>query len=169
MMLVREKSRTQNVYREMDWDLLFFFAFLFVVIGVMEHAQVLAMIGGLVTGLMGLGDTAGPVAMLWSGAAASSVTDNIPLAAMLAKTMQPIAEANPDFNSGYWWSVIYGANLGGNITPIGSASTVVAVTIMLKQRLEIGFMDFVKKALPFALIQLLLASVYVWLLGIWLN
>ena len=101
--------------------------------------------------------------MLWSSAAASSVTDNIPLAAMLSKTLAPILEGQPDSN--YWWSVIYGANLGGNITPIGSASTVVAVTIMARQRIPLGFIQFVKRAIPFAILQLILASVYVYLIG----
>jgi Na+/H+ antiporter NhaD/arsenite permease-like protein len=57
--------------------------------------------------------------------------------------------------------VVFGANLGGNITPIGSASTVVAVTIMHKHELGMGFGRFVRTALPFALIQILLAVVYV--------
>ncbi|MEM7035613.1 MAG: SLC13 family permease, partial [Bacteroidota bacterium] len=165
LILLREKGATEKVYSKMDWDLLFFFAFLFVVIGVMEHARVLEMIGGLVTGLMELGDEAGPIAMLWSSAAASSVTDNIPLAAMLSKTIAPMAEAAPHFQESYWWSIIYGANLGGNITPIGSASTVVAVTIMARHKLKVSFTDFVKKAIPFALAQLVLASLYVYLIG----
>lgn len=44
-----------------------------------------------------------------------------------------------------WWSVIFGSNLGGNLTPIGYASTLVAVTIMHKHDLRISFMGFVKK------------------------
>lgn len=161
LIMLREKSSTNKVYSKIDWDLLFFFAFLFVVIGVMEHAQVLDMIGGLVVGLMGAGDELGPTALLWSSAAASSVTDNIPLAAMLAKTLETL----PVFPQNFWWSVIYGANLGGNLTPIGSASTVVAVTIMMKHKIKLSFTQFVVKAIPYALIQLVLASVYVWILG----
>ncbi|MEO1450990.1 MAG: SLC13 family permease, partial [Bacteroidota bacterium] len=164
-MLIRFKSQTQKVYAQTDWDLIFFFAFLFIVIGVMEHAEVLALIGGLVTDLIGLGETAGPLALLWASAFASSVTDNIPLAAMLAKTFQPLAEA-PDFQQNLWWAIIYGSNLGGNITPIGSASTVVAVTVIARSKIQLGFVGFVKKALPFALIHLVLASVYVWVLGL---
>ena len=43
-MLVRYKSSVDQFYKAMDWDLLGFFAALFVVINVMEHAQVLALI-----------------------------------------------------------------------------------------------------------------------------
>lgn len=162
MMLLKIKNRTEVTYQVLDWDLLFFFAFLFVVIGAMEHAQVLNLIGGLVVKLMELGDVVGPIALLWASAAASSVTDNIPLAAMLAKTMHSL----PEFSQSFWWSVIYGANLGGNITPIGSASTVVAVTVIQKNGLKLSFVQFITKAIPFALMQLLLASGYIYLIGL---
>ncbi len=167
MLLIRVKSTADQAYARTDWDLLLFFCFLFIVIGVAEHAGVLDMIGGGVVRLMSLGDVAGPFSLLWASAVASSVTDNIPLAAVLAKTMSKITDPAPLVStSNYWWAVIYGANLGGNITPIGSASTLVAVTIIHKNKLPMTFFGFVVKALPFAVIQLLLASLYVFLLGL---
>lgn len=164
LMLLRVKATTQQVYARTDWDLIFFFAFLFIVIGVMEYAEVLKMIGDLVAGLLALGETWGSLALLWSSAVASSVTDNIPLAAMLAKTLQEIS-TNGELAPQVWWAVIYGSNLGGNITPIGSASTVVAVTVISRNGLKLGFIGFVVKAIPFALLHLVLASLYVLALG----
>ncbi|MCH8317705.1 MAG: hypothetical protein IIA88_04305 [Bacteroidetes bacterium] len=162
LMLIKIKSKTETTYMAIDWDLLFFFGFLFVVIGAMEYAKVLDLIGGGVVQLMKIGETGGPIALLWASAAASSLTDNIPLAAMLAKTMSKL----PEFAQNFWWAVIYGANLGGNITPIGSASTVVAVTIIFKNKLKLSFVGFIIKAVPFALFQLVLASGYVYLIGL---
>jgi Na+/H+ antiporter NhaD/arsenite permease-like protein len=57
--------------------------------------------------------------------------------------------------------VIFGANLGGNITPIGSASTLVAVTIIHKHNLPLSFAAFVKASFPFAVLQLALAAGYI--------
>ena len=126
----------------------------------MEHAQVLHLIGEWLKPILSLGESTGPASLLVTSAVASSVTDNIPLAAMLAKILanMPEVAANPD--SPYWWAVIFGANLGGNLTPIGSASTLVAVTIIHKYELKLSFAGFVKVALPYALIQLALAVVY---------
>ncbi|MBT8494081.1 MAG: hypothetical protein KJO07_13585, partial [Deltaproteobacteria bacterium] len=59
------------------------------------------------------------------------------------------------------WSTIFGTNLGGNFTPIGSASTVVAVAIIHKHKLPLSFGGFVAKAAPFAIAQLILATAYV--------
>lgn len=161
IMLVRYKAVADKFYSAIDWDLLGFFAALFVVINVMEHAMVLDLIGVGLSSIIALGDQLGTGLILAAAAAASSVTDNIPLAAMLAKILgsEPGIGGNPD--SPFWWSVVFGANLGGNLTPIGSASTLVAVTIMHKQGLSVPFLSFVKAALPFAIMQILLAMAYV--------
>ncbi len=160
IMLVRFKSVADRFYKAIDWDLIFFFVCLFAVINVMEHALVLNLIGDWLMPILDLGDSAGPASLLVASAAASSVTDNIPLAAMLAKILGGIPEmaSNPD--SPYWWAVIFGSNLGGNITPIGSASTLVSVTIIHKYGLKLSFAGFVKVALPYAIIQLALGVVY---------
>ncbi|MEE2900763.1 MAG: SLC13 family permease [Myxococcota bacterium] len=158
IMLIRVKSTADKVYAKVDWDLLAFFVTLFVVINVMEHAQVLALIGKGLEEVIALGDLWGSAAMLVASAVFSSVTDNIPLAAMLAKILSSL---QTDATSPMWWSVIFGANLGGNITPIGSASTLVAVTIIHKYNLPMSFGGFVKAAVPYAAIQITLAVFYV--------
>jgi Na+/H+ antiporter NhaD/arsenite permease-like protein len=118
---------------------------------------VLDLIGRSLVPILNLGDTVGPGVLLVASAAASSVTDNIPLAAMLAKILGGL---DLSADSPYWWAVIFGANLGGNITPIGSASTLVAVTIIHKSEIKLSFAGFVKRAAPFAAVQLAIAVVY---------
>jgi Na+/H+ antiporter NhaD/arsenite permease-like protein len=158
VMLLRYKSTADQFYKALDWDLLGFFMALFVVINVMEHAAVLETIGVGLEKIIALGDLLGTGAILLSSAVVSSVTDNIPLAAMLAKILNNLGTPS---DSPLWWAVVFGANLGGNITPIGSASTLVAVTIIHKHELHLSFAGFVKLALPFAVIQLVIATAYV--------
>jgi Na+/H+ antiporter NhaD/arsenite permease-like protein len=166
VILIRYKSSVDQFYQAVDWDLLLFFASLFVVINVMEHAQVLALIGtGLKRYVLSLG-AASSGALLVAAAVTSAVTDNIPLAAMLAKIIGGLPEmaasvAPADQPTELWWSVVFGANLGGNITPIGSASTVVAVTVMHKHGLKVSFAGFVRLAAPFAVVHVGLAILYV--------
>ena len=162
-MLLMFRGEVDKFYRAVDWDLIGFFMALFVVIYVMEHAQVLNWIGTALQSVMG--DVTNPVAsnmdattLLLGSAAFSSVTDNIPLAAMLASILSSLGA--PD-SSGLWWSVIFGANLGGNLTPIGSASTLVAVTIMHKHDIKLSFAQFVKMAFVFAVVQIVIAVLYV--------
>jgi len=168
VMLIPYKHEVDQFYRTVDWDLLGFFGALFIVINVMEHAQVLALIGVGLEHIIALGPTLGTGAVMIATSVFSAVTDNIPLAAMLAKIIEGIpmagGVARPPTDP-LWWAVIFGANLGGNITPIGSASTLVAVTIIHKQGLNLSFMGFVKKSIPFAVVQIAIAAVYVlWIL-----
>ncbi len=158
IMLTRYKATADRFYQAVDWDLLAFFGCLFIVINMMEHALVLELIGGGLKPILDLGAQAGIAVLMASSAVASSVTDNIPLAAMLAKILGGMEIAS---DSPIWWAVIFGANLGGNITPIGSASTLVAVTIIHKNNLPMSFAKFVKVAIPFAAVQLVLAAGYV--------
>lgn len=158
VVLLVYRHEVDKFYSAVDWDLLAFFAGLFVVINVMEHAHVLDLLGQGIAALIGLGENSGAAALLTMSALASSVTDNIPLAAMLAKIL---AASETPTESPLWWCVIFGANLGGNITPIGSASTVVAMTIIHRQKLPLSFVGFVKVAAMFAAVQIVLAIVYV--------
>ncbi|HIK96444.1 MAG TPA: hypothetical protein EYG03_31260 [Planctomycetes bacterium] len=158
VVLIAYKNEVDKFYSAVDWDLLAFFAALFVVIHVMEQALVLDVIGQGIATLLTLPSPVDSTVLLISSAVASSVTDNIPLAAMLAQILDGLGT---DASSPYWWCVIFGANLGGNITPIGSASTVVAMTIIQRQKLGLTFVGFVKAAVPFAIVQIILAVIYV--------
>lgn len=160
IMLIRYKHEANKFYGAIDWDLIFFFAFLFAIIYVMEQALVLELIGKGFAPIIAMGPTLGGGLLLAVAAIASSVTDNIPLAAMLAKILSSPSFATPS-DSPLWWSVIFGANLGGNLTPIGSASTLVAVTIMHKHKLPVSFAKFVVLAFPYAMMHLVLAVAYV--------
>lgn len=172
IMLIPFKSDVDRFYKTVDWDLLGFFMALFVVIYVMEQAEVLATIGRGIEAILvdkgfenATGNKLDATVLLAGSALFSSVTDNIPLSAMLASILKSLGA--PD-SSGLWWSVIFGANLGGNITPIGSASTLVAVTLIHKHRLHLPFGRFVKAALPYALLQIGLAIVYVLFILPWI-
>ena len=160
IMLIRYKAEAHTFYSTVDWDLILFFVFLFVTIHVMEQAQVLELIGKGFAPIIDLGAILGGGTLLAVSALASSVTDNIPLAAMLAKILSSPSFATPA-DSPLWWSVIFGANLGGNLTPIGSASTLVAVTVMHKHGVGVSFARFVVMALPYAVLHILLAIAYV--------
>ncbi len=158
VVLLAYKNEVDKFYSAVDWDLLGFFAALFVVINVMEHALVLDKIGEGIQMVLDLPDMVDSGVLLASAAIASSVTDNIPLAAMLAQILNGLDTPS---DSPYWWCVIFGANLGGNITPIGSASTVVAMTIIQRHKLPLTFTGFVLVAVPFAAVQIVLAIAYV--------
>ena len=92
VMLVIYPTDVEGVLNEVEWTLVLFFVGLFTLLGVMEHTGVLTMIGDTLKSPLSSGPVQGPVAMLWSSAFFSGLTDNIPLAAVLAKVMNGFQE-----------------------------------------------------------------------------
>ena len=180
VMLVIYPTDVEGVLNEVEWTLVLFFVGLFTLLGVMEHAGVLDMIGAwLKYPLEKGGPIGGPIAMMWSSAFFSGLTDNIPLAAVLAKVLvgfdgelvKAMLEGQSyqahgefgwfaDYGNMLWWALIFGAGLGGNFTPIGSASTVVAIGILKKEGHNVTFMQYVKIGAIVVLVQLTLATGY---------
>ncbi len=159
VMLLAYRSQADEFYQAIDWDLIGFFMGLFVVLNVMEHAHVIEALGTSIEFLIGDGHSAtGTGALLLSSALCSSVMDNVPVAAMLAKIL---AATGIPGTSRLWWAVVFGANLGGNLTPIGSVSSLVAIAIMQKHGVKMPFMAFCRKVFPFVLIEIALSMLYV--------
>ena len=165
-MLVIYPTDVEGVLNEVEWTLVLFFVGLFALLGVMGKADVLAMIGEWLETPLSSGSFSGPIAMMWSSAFFSGLTDNIPLAAVLAKVLggfqTQIGELTwfAEYGHLLWWSLIFGAGLGGNFTPIGSASTVVAIGILKKEGHNVTFMQYVKIGAIVVLVQLSLATAY---------
>lgn len=161
-MLVLYPTDVEEVLDRVEWSLIFFFVGLFALLGVMEHAGVLELIGTWLEGPLGSGSTTGPLALIWASSIFSGLTDNIPLSAVLAKVLSSFGDSF-EYMDTLWWALIFGAGLGGNLTPIGSASTVVAISIMKREGKGIGFLSYVKIGAPIVLMQVALATGYLFL------
>ncbi len=166
LMLVIYPAKVEDTLEKVEWALIFFFVGLFTVIGVLQKVGLLHQIGEFLKGYLTAGRYAGPASLMWAATGLSSVTANIPLAAMMSEI---IGEMEVTMSKeGLWWALVLGSNLGGNITPIGSASTMVGVTAIREEGYDLSFLDFVRMGVCFAVVQLVVANAYLALL-IWLN
>jgi Na+/H+ antiporter NhaD/arsenite permease-like protein len=62
-----------------------------------------------------------------------------------------------------WWSLALGACLGGNGSLVGASANVVAVNIAERRGDHIGFWGFTRVGAPFALVSLVVSTIYVWI------
>lgn len=146
--------------KKVNWSLILFFIGLFVMIGSVQESglldwqarQMVALSGGsqLVTMLF-----IAIFVLLLSG-----VMDNIPVAATLIPIVRSM-EAQGIAAEPLWWTLIITSNLGGNSTPIGSVSSVIALNVLEKERnIKIGWGEFLKVGGTVLLIQGLLTLGY---------
>ncbi len=162
LMMVIYPAEVEDTLEKVEWSLIFFFVGLFTIIGVMQEVGVLQRIGSTMRDYLTVGAYRGPAYLMWASSFLSSVTANIPLAAMMSEIIGGL-DVGMD-KSGLWWGLVLGANLGGNITPIGSASTMVGVMALRGEGISLSFLEFVSKGIVYAGLQLLLATGYLMLL-----
>jgi Na+/H+ antiporter NhaD/arsenite permease-like protein len=60
------------------------------------------------------------------------------------------------------FGLLIGASLGGNVTPIGASANIVACGLLKKEGYQVKFGEFAKIGLPFTLVAVTAAYLFVW-------
>ncbi|TWT78172.1 Arsenical pump membrane protein [Posidoniimonas polymericola] len=117
---------------KVNWTIILFFLGLFLIIGCVKETGALNWLADQVVALSN-GSTGLLVALLTVfSAVASAIVDNIPVAATLIPVVEQIGDGGVAVEP-LWWGTILGCNLGGNGTPIGSISCVIALYTLKKE------------------------------------
>lgn len=151
----------EDAIAKVNWTVILFFTGLFVIIACVQATGALDRLAEMVVAMSG-GETMLLIPMLTGfSALASAIVDNIPVAATLIPIVQQIGEpAEP-----LWWSLVLGCNLGGNGTPIGSISCVLALHTLHKEaNIHVGWGEFLKVGGTIMLLQSIGAIGYLLLL-----
>lgn len=149
---------------KVNWTIILFFLGLFVIIGCVKATGALGWLAGNVVALSG-GHVEALIPLLTIfSAIASAIVDNIPVAATLIPVVSQIG-AGPTPVEPLWWAVVLGCNLGGNGTPIGSISCVIALYTLKKEvHQTVGWGEFIKLGGSIMLVQVTGAIVYLLIL-----
>jgi len=160
--LVLLRPRPEDLFGEVNWSVLVFFAGLFIIVGGVESSGLLSLGGRYLAELAtDPGDLLlACLALMWVAAAMSAVVDNIPFTV----TMIPIIlglEASGAQITPLWWALAIGVGLGGNSTHIGATANLIAVTEAEQSGIEgarITPLTWMRIGIPTTLLGLLVAS-----------
>ena len=158
LMLLFHGKHVEETIRKVNWVVVLFFAGLFVIVGLVKEVHLLDRIAKSLTGLTGDSVPTAIAIVTWFSGVASAIVDNIPVAA----TMIPMVPSMSGFEQEpLWWSLILGCNLGGNATPIGSISCVIALHALHKEAgIKVSWGRFLKVGAALMTLQLILATGY---------
>ncbi len=165
-MPLAHSERTRSVtsaLNEIEWITIFFFLGLFIVVGAVEHAGVLAWIAAKLVALTGSDTRLAASGTLWLSAVLSAIVDNIPFVATMIPLIKSLA---PSFGGAaaiqpLWWSMALGACLGGNGTLVGASPNLVAAGLAEKAGVEFSFMKFTALAFPMMLASIAICQIYI--------
>jgi Na+/H+ antiporter NhaD/arsenite permease-like protein len=152
----------EDAIAKVNWTVILFFLGLFVIIACVEATGALNALAEMVVALSGQRTVLLVPILMGFSAVASAIVDNIPVAATLIPIVRHIGgTAEP-----LWWSLVLGCNLGGNATPIGSISCVIALHTLHKEaQIHVGWGEFVKIGGTIMLLQTAGAMIYVLILN----
>ncbi|QDV41857.1 Arsenical pump membrane protein [Stieleria neptunia] len=152
----------EDAIGKVNWTVILFFMGLFIIIGCVKQTGALAWVAEQVIELSGNELTLLVPLLGVFSAVASSIVDNIPVAATLIPIVKDIAADGTVPIEPLWWTLIICCNLGGNGTPIGSISCVIAIYALKKEAgVHVGWGTFLKIGGLIMLLQVAGAIVYV--------
>ena len=155
----------KKIFGGVEWDTLFFFIGLFIMIKGIENLGVIKFIGDKIIEISTGNFKVATISIMWLSSMFTSIFGNVANAATFSKIIKTVI---PDFQNVantkiFWWALSYGSCLGGSITMIGSATNVVAVSASAKAGCKIDFIKFFKFGSKIAILNLIAATVYMYL------
>lgn len=158
-MLVLGGRRTEGVLHKVEYEVLLFFMGLFIVVGGLEKTGVIRFLAEGVARTFEGNPIGLLAALVWGSGLTSGVVDNVPFALTMAYVIKEIAATSGTLAlSMMVWAVALGTDVGGNFTPIGASANVVAYHSMEKKGVTIGWLRWMRLALPCTAVALLVST-----------
>lgn len=163
LLLITGERHLEEAISKVEWNTIFFFVGLFVLVSGLVQTGVIAMLAEKAINLTG-GDTQlTALLILWLSAIASAFIDNIPFVATMIPMIQEMGSLGIDNLEPLWWSLALGACLGGNGTIIGASANVIVAGMAAKEGHHISFLYFMKIAFPLMIMSIVLAHLYIYI------
>jgi len=160
VMMIIQTREPQGVLREIDWSTLLFLSGLFIMINGLSKIGVIGGLAGWLSALIGTQPLYASINLMWLSGIASSIVDNIPLSSSLAPIVKDMVV--DEGSRLLWWGLVIGANLGGNMTPIGSPSNVITIGISEQEGYPISFTMFLRLGLSLTILYFIISMGYIY-------
>ncbi len=160
LLIILTKTSFTELLRKIDWETLFFIVGLFIMVKGLEHVGVIKSISGGLYNFIKSDILIGVLIVLWVVGILSGFLDNIALTLIFIPILQEITSFFGPIGYIFWIALILGTNIGGDLTPFGSPTSLVALGYMKDRGFKINFREFFKVSLSTGLINLVLSSIY---------
>jgi Na+/H+ antiporter NhaD/arsenite permease-like protein len=148
--------------REIEWNTLFFFVGLFMLIEAVVHVGILGTVAESLAEATGGRLDVATMGVLWFSALASAIVDNIPYTATAIPIVAQLIDSGIDGDV-LWWALALGACLGGNLTIVGASANIVVANLAARDGHPITFWQFFRYGWVVVLMSLAVSTVYLWI------
>jgi Na+/H+ antiporter NhaD/arsenite permease-like protein len=152
--------------KEFDWETIFFLIGIFVVIGAVEGVGLLKDFADWLIGTGLKSPTLYLLILTWLSVALSSFIDNVPYTILMIPVCTFLAQSLGMSPWPFFFGMLVGTGIGGNITPVGATANVLACGMLEKHGYRIALGQYMKLSVPFSVAAVL--AVHILLQLIWL-
>ncbi len=165
LLFKKNKEVVKDAFKEIDYYTIVLLTCLFIVIGGIQAAGVIDVIGNAI-GSLGSGSVFAVYSIiLWMSVILSAFIDNIPYTATMLSIIPVIAAGFPEVDPKLlYYGLLCGATLGGNLTPIGASANIAGIGILRKEGYEVKATTFMKYGVPFTLAAVTTGYILLWIL-----
>ena len=150
------------VISEMDKDTLLILFGLFIIIAGITSAGVIDVIAGLFYNIAGDNPFVLYTLIVFISVALSAFIDNIPYVTTMLPVVSSLAAMMGVEPLVFYFGLLIGATLGGNLTPIGASANITAIGILRKNGYDVKNSDFLKIGIPFTLAAVITGYLFIW-------
>lgn len=148
--------------KEISWSIFLFIGGMFIVVQGVESIGVTKFIGGLITGASGNNTFLAVMINTFGTAIGANLINNVPMALVMTSAIHEVSTVTPAIHTGLVYSTIFGADLGPNITTIGSLATVLWILILRRKGMEISPLQYFRLGIIVAPLMLLVGALSIW-------
>ena len=145
-------DNAKEVFAKFDYQTLILLAGLFLVIGGITNAGVIDDIAGLIVQIGGTDPFVVYTIVVIFSVLVSAFIDNIPYVATMLPVMVILSATTGAPQNLLFLGLLFGATLGGNLTPIGASANITGIGILRKEGYEVTLKDYIKIGIPVTLV-----------------
>jgi Na+/H+ antiporter NhaD/arsenite permease-like protein len=157
------KREPKKIFEKLvDWEIIFFFMGLFVVVGALEFTHLIEILAESLIALT-QGNITSLLLFISTGSALiSTFIDNVPYNITMVGAIQAMETAGL-YVYPLWWGLNLGTSIGGIGSPIAAACNVVAIGQAEKEGIHLKFVKYLALSIPLVIINGLIAFGVLWL------
>ncbi len=158
----KEFSAVKTAIKEVDYTTLGLLVGLFVVIDGLSEAGVIDDISSIFVKGCGNNKFLLYTVIVWGSVLLSAFIDNIPYVATMLPVVTAVASRLNMDPYVFYFGLLSGATLGGNLTPIGASANIATLGILHKAGYEVKAHEFMKISVPLTLVAIITGYLFCW-------
>jgi len=156
----------EEIFKELEWNAIFFYAALFVLVGALEHTGVIQIIANALTPFIQQSLLLGTTILYWVTAPIVAIVEHD---AYILTMLYVIRDMTANIGIDPWplyWALLWAGTLGSNLTIAGAPALFVAMNLAEREdKYKSSLKEFLSWSAPFVISSLIIC--FIFLIVIW--